>query len=326
MGRQFLTWSRTIHPFAILAFLRPGNDRKVEDELNLARRRLGNKVGLVLTIASLVMGAIRASNVWIGAKRPGNRTQRSATLDTLPVPNGRSAIAQRRGPLQRNVPEASKPDQQGDPYAGRLKMALMHMDSGDWEGALVGLNRLLRMKEDYLPALEARGVAHIGLDRPYRATYDSSTILELSDESAIGHAIRAAAHSRWGEYSEALHESERAIELDDRCALAHAHRGLSLYHLGQPLESALQSATEAVTLDKRAPDTGEICALLQCVNGDRESANATLSSVRKVRPVSPRWLVALAEANALAKSVPAPLQARLTRCLGHCIRMHSRVH
>ena len=110
------------------------------------------------------------------------------------------------------------------------------MAQGNLEDAIGGYTRALASDNLSLRnrtrAHNARGNAHLLLDRFDQALEDFSRVIELNPKSPFSYQSRSLAYFKTGRYNEAITDFTRAIQLDPGYVYAYIYRSDAYFRLG----------------------------------------------------------------------------------------------
>lgn len=123
--------------------------------------------------------------------------------------------------------------------------------TGDLDGALADLNRVVELTPDSADALGSRGTLHGMRGEFDAAARDLTAAIKLDPNIATLHADLGTSYERGGKPDLALPAYDRAIELDPKLALAVGARCWVLTVLDRDLDKAIADCDRALELDPK---------------------------------------------------------------------------
>jgi len=96
-------------------------------------------------------------------------------------------------------------------------------DEGEYQKALVALNKAIELDPGFAIAYSNRGWSYIGLEQYEQAVADCTEAIELDPNLGLAYSNRAWAYIELGQYEEAITDYDRAIELDPNLLTREVH-------------------------------------------------------------------------------------------------------
>ena len=89
-----------------------------------------------------------------------------------------------------------------------------HNNEGEYEKAIVALNKAVELEPTFAIAYSNRGWSYIGLGQYEQAIADCTKAIELDSNLALAYNSRGWAYTELGQYEQAIADYNKAIELD----------------------------------------------------------------------------------------------------------------
>ncbi|MFC1908307.1 tetratricopeptide repeat protein [Chloroflexota bacterium] len=125
---------------------------------------------------------------------------------------------------------------------------LIYNNEGDYQKALVVLNKAIELDPGLALAYNNRGWSYIELGQFELAITDCNKAIELDPSLALAYSNRGRVYIELGQFELAITDCSKAIELDPDLALAYSNRGRAYIELGQ-YEPAIADFDKAMELD-----------------------------------------------------------------------------
>jgi len=160
------------------------------------------------------------------------------------------------------------------------------LDSGDYQGALVDLNRFIRLAPKDGLAYYNRGVIHSRLGLVTEAIADYGKAIKYSPGDSDSYYNRAMLRRTTGDLQGALSDYKKAIEVDPSKTTGRGYNGMALVYLqqGNNLQEAKRMADLAIKADSKNPRFLATRGIVQYSLADFGSAIADYSRAISLQP------------------------------------------
>lgn len=125
------------------------------------------------------------------------------------------------------------------------------LDTKDYTGAIVNLDKAIELNPEYVRAHYERGRAQAYLGAHDSAIASWTQVIKMYPDEADAYYSRGGVKAYLGDYAEAIIDLDRAIDLDAEHAKAYGNRGIVKFKLGES-KAARGNTTEAQHLYEAA--------------------------------------------------------------------------
>jgi tetratricopeptide (TPR) repeat protein len=154
-----------------------------------------------------------------------------------------------------------------EPTAERqYRYAILLAAQGQYEEALLYLDRAIAAKPNYVEAIAERGLVYGCLERFDRAMVDLKTAIITRPAYHRAWANRAILHAQRGMWNDVISDASQAIELAPRDALAYKIRAIG-HQANRQTDAAIADLRMFLSLAPTAPDRTKLEAALQALEG-----------------------------------------------------------
>lgn len=158
------------------------------------------------------------------------------------------------------------------------------------EQRLADFNQAVLINPRNGEALRIRGLHFLGEGEFDKAIADLQKLVEVDDESVIGHNALAEAYTSQKKYDEALKHIAQALQIDNKQALSYTLRA-RVHALQNDVKAALADLDEGIKADPSDVSALLLRARLRQVQGDVEPAQEDIAKALKLRPGLPQGIL-----------------------------------
>ena len=164
-----------------------------------------------------------------------------------------------------------------------LKRGVTYYSRGNFDQAILDLNKALKVKPDFPEAYLNRGLAHINKGNTEQAFLDYNKAIELNPKYEEAYYVRGLAHAGRGEFDEAISDYGKAIETNPQYVQAYLNRGFVYVNKGVP-EQAIADFNKVLKINASIPAVYYLRGVAYANKGNLAQAIADYSKAIELEP------------------------------------------
>ena len=163
------------------------------------------------------------------------------------------------------------------------QQAETHIDSEEYEEAIVYLNKAIAINPNFAEAYSQRCFAYWKVEAYQRALADGNKAIEINPQLAVAYKNRGNAYEDLGEKVRAIADYTKAIEIHPQYPNAYYNRGITYDNLGEHVR-AIADYSKAIEINPQDADAYFFRGLAYEKLGEDEKAIAHFSKAIEIHP------------------------------------------